>query len=498
MATSRRITTEVYNHRVKQLQNQREAQQQYNTKLKVDSMLEEVIRSQDRVDDKRESREMARQHQERMLDHQICRSREIREAREKQAEQEENLAHEMERIKLEKMREEKKRQQIRNNSEEIRELESKLRTGYMNRERAAQVAERRALRLEELQREAEIRKIIENETKRAKIAEEQKDVEKYQQSQQYKQDLEHQLEDEQKRKQEAYEEFLKEKLMIDEIVRKIYEEDERNESMRIERMSATKRYIDEFKRTRDEWRRSEKERFEEENKRIMRHAEEQRKREEERAQQQHRDYQAKEAITEALGDKLYADQLKREEREDVHLELLMEEQREAEQKKELAEKEKTFRTRIQMQQDYRQEMEHKIMKQRADRVEEAEFARLMMEKFAADDRLHLMSDQKRRMKQLEYKRAIQKMLAERRAKFDQELVEHRGEFGRWLQAEAARNKIIEEERQRLLKEHATKLLGYLPKNVLETSQDLQLFDGNFQNEYQKRARDPFDDSLEFQ
>jgi len=29
------------------------------------------------------------------------------------------------------------------------------------------------------------------------------------------------------RRQEAYEEFLKEKLMIDEIVRKIYEEDQR-------------------------------------------------------------------------------------------------------------------------------------------------------------------------------------------------------------------------------------------------------------------------------
>ena len=34
------------------------------------------------------------------------------------------------------------------------------------------------------------------------------------------------LQQEQKR-QEAYEEFLKEKLMIDEIVRKIYEEDQR-------------------------------------------------------------------------------------------------------------------------------------------------------------------------------------------------------------------------------------------------------------------------------
>lgn len=39
-------------------------------------------------------------------------------------------------------------------------------------------------------------------------------------------DLEKQLEEQEKRKQEAYEQLLKEKLMIDEIVRKIYEEDQ--------------------------------------------------------------------------------------------------------------------------------------------------------------------------------------------------------------------------------------------------------------------------------
>lgn len=42
----------------------------------------------------------------------------------------------------------------------------------------------------------------------------------------YQQELEKQLEERERRKQEAYKEFLREKLLIDEIVRKIYEEDE--------------------------------------------------------------------------------------------------------------------------------------------------------------------------------------------------------------------------------------------------------------------------------
>lgn len=43
---------------------------------------------------------------------------------------------------------------------------------------------------------------------------------------QYQRELEQQLVERERQRQEAYEEFLKEKLMVDEIVRKIYEEDQ--------------------------------------------------------------------------------------------------------------------------------------------------------------------------------------------------------------------------------------------------------------------------------
>ena len=50
----------------------------------------------------------------------------------------------------------------------------------------------------------------------------------------YQQQLERQLEEQELNKQKAYEEFLKEKLMIDEIVRKIYEEDLRYDDVIVE------------------------------------------------------------------------------------------------------------------------------------------------------------------------------------------------------------------------------------------------------------------------
>lgn len=63
----------------------------------------------------------------------------------------------------------------------------------------------------------------------------------------------------------------------------------------------------------------------------------------------------------------------------------------------------------------------------------------------------------------EHRRAVERLIEERRAQFqaqkEAELEERREEERR----EAERRAIIEQERQRLLKEHAQKLLGYLPK-----------------------------------
>ena len=87
----------------------------------------------------------------------------------------------------------------------------------------------------------------------------------------------------------------------------------------------------------------------------------------------------------------------------------------------------------------------------------------MMAKFAEDDRIEQMNAQKRRMKQLEHKRAVEDLIEDRRSQFaadrEQELAGRREEE----RMEAFRKQIIEEERQKLLSEHAMRLLGYLPK-----------------------------------
>lgn len=67
---------------------------------------------------------------------------------------------------------------------------------------------------------------MESERERAATEEQLLEQRRHQEAAQYQRELDRQLLDRERQRQQAYEEFLKEKLMVDEIIRKIYEEDQ--------------------------------------------------------------------------------------------------------------------------------------------------------------------------------------------------------------------------------------------------------------------------------
>jgi hypothetical protein len=138
-------------------------------------------------------------------------------------------------------------------------------------------------------------------------------------------------------------------------------------------------------------------------------------------------------------------------------------------------------------------MQFKSMRQVAEKEEEERIRQQMLEKFAADDRIEQMNAQKRRMKQAEHKRSVEHMLEQRRLQLSQEKQKELDERVLNEKLEAYRRQIIEEERVKLLREHAAKLLGYLPKGVIRDSKDLDALGNDFKQQYQKRQVDFFDD-----
>ena len=87
-----------------------------------------------------------------------------------------------------------------------------------------------------------------------------------------------------------------------------------------------------------------------------------------------------------------------------------------------------------------------------------------------------MNAQKRRMKQLELCKEIERLLELRRDKYEKERAAELQEQLNAERVEQIRQQIIEEERKRMLAAHAQNLgLKHLPKGVLSTEADFSLF-----------------------
>ena len=76
---------------------------------------------------------------------------------------------------------------------ELKELEAKLKAGYTNKERAAQLAEKEALKEKDRYYEAIMSQLMETERQKAVERETEKEKEKHQQSLRYRENLQEQL-----------------------------------------------------------------------------------------------------------------------------------------------------------------------------------------------------------------------------------------------------------------------------------------------------------------
>lgn len=76
--------------------------------------------------------------------------------------------------------------------------------------------------------------------------------------------------------------------------------------------------------------------------------------------------------------------------------------------------ESKIRQKLMLQQSQREQIAFKEMRKEAEKEEEAAFRETMLAKFAEDDRIEQMNAQKRRMKQLEHRRAVEKLIEERK------------------------------------------------------------------------------------
>tara|TARA_B110000879_G_scaffold178711_1_gene234154 strand:- start:1323 stop:1997 length:675 start_codon:yes stop_codon:yes gene_type:complete len=111
-----------------------------------------------------------------------------------------------------------------------------------------------------------------------------------------------------------------------------------------------------------------------------------------------------------------------------------------------------------------------------EQAEEESFRKIMLQRFAEQDRLEQMHTQKRRMKMQEHKREVERLAFVKRAMYEEQMRREMEENNAQAREDEHVAEIVEQERKRLLVDHAARLKDFLPKGVLAKPEDLLLID----------------------
>lgn len=161
------------------------------------------------------------------------------------------------------------RQQVRENNQELRELESKLRTAYVSKALAVQKKEREALMLAEKLQDKHECEVLEK-ARLAHLDQMKKQQENdRERKKKLHEDLTEQIVSAHKKHQKLYEEFLREKYYLDEIAQKVKEELLEQSQKKVERKEQTKKEMEAFKIIKNELERVKEIETNEENQRII-------------------------------------------------------------------------------------------------------------------------------------------------------------------------------------------------------------------------------------
>jgi len=404
----------------------------------------------------------------------------------KKQEEEERAEAAKLKIEDEQTRTEKMREKLRKDSMEIRELEAKINAAYMNKERASQVEQNEAARKAAMDEAEENRRFVDDQTAFAVRAKQEEKIARIEAARRLQADLENQLCEKEKNAQLAYEQFLKEKEQIDEIVERIRQEDENLRQDNRNKIENHRKFIN-CKSIDDEQRNKELQEWHADQDRKNREFEEEMQR---RAQQIKTERQAKsdrlDRVQQHLRQELTMHQKEKDDYEKLIQDLALSEKEEAEQQKEKNQAMRAINTRMSMQKDQMEQRNHQQKRREAEQAEEDSLRQQMLAKFAEDDRIELMNAQKRRMKQLEHKKEAEALLAHRRQRIKDEQERRAAERAKDQRDAELMAQLIEEERSKLIAEHADNLLGFLPKGVIRNYDDLEALGEDYKEAYKPK------------
>ena len=187
-------------------------------------------------------------------------------------EQEERIAAELHRRKIEDFRDEKLVQKIRESSQELRELEEKLKAAYMSKERTAQIAEKKVMYQIRAEEEAKADEMMEEDRRRGLHMDAKETYMRRSAAKEAQEQLEEQILEREHQKELAYQAYLEEKAKVDGLVQKMNSEDRAEMEAEMQKKAETQGWIANYLDDRRTWKREEMDRVKEEERAIMEYA----------------------------------------------------------------------------------------------------------------------------------------------------------------------------------------------------------------------------------
>jgi len=390
------------------------------------------------------------------------------------SEAEDRVAEQLARRNAEQERLNQERRRICDGSEELRVLKQRLHGAKMNKERAQQLLEIQVRDEKQRLMDHLVDEHCENARLEAQELEHKVVIDKMKQRERVKQINQQQIATKEAQREVAMQEYLKEKAQVQELVDRIQKEDDAEaaakEQKRVESREMLRRFAIEQHERQEAMERAEIE----ENEKIAKFARDKADREERQAREKADSEKEKERIQLVIIAATEAKNKAAEELEMLRNDLHLEEHEHKERERERNRIRKRAQDREDMKTAHALQMEQKEKRKAEDIIEEEKLREFMLAKFAEDERIEQMNDQKRRVRVEAHKREAQRLIELKKATFEKERSDERAEMQRLRELDARNQQIIEEERRNLIKEYGIPLRDFLPKGTLATQDDFNL------------------------
>jgi len=428
-------------------------------------------RSEKNVEGLRRCRSEAAERRDLFMDYSMVQAAQAKERSKLISDSEEKLADEIARRNADKHRKEMDRRRMCDGSEELRALKEKLHSAKVNKERAQQLFQIEIRNQKDRMYDHAIAEHMENERLEHIELEHKLEMEKMKQRERVKTINQQQIAMKEVQRQEAMAEYLDEKDKVAEIVDRIQREDDEESAAKAQKQAESKEMLLRFKVEQAERQDAMEQAEQDENAAIAQYAADKVAREDRLAAEKEAQEKEKERKYMAIVAQAEMKNKEKEELENLRNELHHEEHEAEARRREELQQRKKLEDREEMKRASVMQMEMQELKKAAALDEEERIRGVLLAKFAEDDRLEQMHEHKRRMKLEAHKREAERLLELRRESFETQREAEREYENQNRGEEADRQIIIEEERQKLLREHAIPLRNFLPKGTFATQED---------------------------